>query len=128
MGRVVVDNEMQGEIGWRLGIDLFQKANELLVPMTRQALSDHVPIQQTERGEQRGRAVPFIVVRHRAAPPLLQGQPGLCAIQRLDLGFFIHAEHQRAIRRIQIQADDVIELFQELFVAAQLAGLGSDGA
>src|SRR4030067_1082544 len=40
------------------------------MPMTRQALSDDTPLQNVERGKQRGGPVPLVVVRHRGAAPI----------------------------------------------------------
>ena len=38
--------------------------------------------------------MPLIVMSHRGPAPLLQGQPGLGAIQSLDLAFLVGAEDQ----------------------------------
>ena len=57
------------------------------------------------------------------------GQPGhhrqhrRGPIQRLDLGFLVHTEHQRLFRRIQVQPDDVADLVDELWVIADLEGV-----
>jgi hypothetical protein len=34
---------------------------------------------------------------------------GLGALQRLDLGLLVHADHDRMLGRVQAQADDVAE-------------------
>ncbi len=52
--------------------------------------------------------------------PFFMRQTRLCAIQRLNLALLIHAEHQRLLRWIQIQADDVGQFLQKLGVARQL--------
>ena len=38
---------------------------------------------------------------------------------------FVHAEHQRLLRRIQIQPDDVADLVDEVRVGADLEGVTS---
>jgi len=54
------------------------------------------------------------------------GQPGhhrqhrRGAVQGLDLGFLVYAQHQRLFRRIQIQPDDVADLVDELRIVADL--------
>ena len=51
----------------------------------------------------------------------------LRAVQRLDLALLVHAQHQRLVRRVQVQADHVAQLLDELLVAAELEGLGQVG-
>jgi hypothetical protein len=45
---------------------------------------------------------------------------GAVRFQRLNLALFIDAEHQRAIRRIEIQADDVPYLILKLRIVRNL--------
>src|SRR5207244_11713369 len=42
--------------------------------------------------------------------------------RRLNLRLFVHAQHQRALRRVQIEPDDIGQLGVELRVAAELEG------
>jgi hypothetical protein len=51
-----------------------------------------------------------VVVGHRPAPARLQRQPGLGAVERLDLALFVQPQHDRVRRRFHIEADDVGEL------------------
>jgi hypothetical protein len=44
-------------------------------------------------------------------------------VQGLDLGFLVHTQHQRLLRRIQIQPDDVADLVDEVRVGADLEGV-----
>src|ERR1700733_15100908 len=60
---------------------------------------------------------------HRAAPPLLNGQPGLCAIQCLNLALFVYAEYDRLFRGIQVQAHPIGPLFQKFRIARGVKGL-----
>ena len=55
-----------------------------------------------------------------AAPPKTHGQQGLGAVQSLDLGLLIDAEHYRLVGRIQVQADDVADLFDKERVCGEL--------
>src|SRR6202040_3513896 len=66
-----------------------------------------VPAFHIERGKERGRPVPLIVVGAPFGLPWSHWQQRLGAIQRLDLRFLIDAEHQRVVRRVEIEADDV---------------------
>jgi hypothetical protein len=40
-------------------------------------------------------------------------QQRLRPVQGLDLRFFIHAQNQSPVRRIQVQADNIADLFHE---------------
>ena len=53
-----------------------------------------------------------------------QGQTGLGTFQRLALRLLIAAQHQRLLRWVEIQADDVPELFLEMRIVRQLEGAG----
>ena len=64
--------------------------------------------------------------RSNAAPSgaaSLERQRGLRQIERLDLRLLVAAQHQRVLRRIQIQPDDRFELFGELRIAAAIERL-----
>src|SRR5512134_2832104 len=89
VGPVIVHDQMQREMGWRLGIDLLEEADELLVAMPRQAIPDDGAIEQAQRREQGRGAVPFIVVRHGPTAALLQRKPWLGAIEGLNLAFLV---------------------------------------
>src|SRR5262245_66255118 len=89
MGGVVVEDEMQIEIGGGLSIDQPEEAQELPVPMARQARADDLAVQHAESGEQGGGAVALVVVGHGAGAALLHGQSGLRAIERLDLALLV---------------------------------------
>ena len=47
--------------------------------------------------------IPIQVVGHRAGAALLHGQTRLGTVERLDLAFFVYAQHQRLGRRIEIE-------------------------
>ena len=70
--------------------------------------------------EQRGRAVPLVVMRHRARASRLHRQPGLGAVERLDLALLVNRQDNGVRRWIDIKADDVPQLGNELRVTRQL--------
>ena len=45
--------------------------------------------------------------------PQAHGQHRLSTIQRLHLGFLVDAQHQGVVRRIEVEADDIADLFDE---------------
>jgi hypothetical protein len=47
------------------------------------------------------------------------GNPGRGAVDDLDLRRFVHAQHQGILRRVQVQADDITDLVDELRVGGQ---------
>ena len=53
-------------------------------------------------------------------------QDRLCAVERLDLAFFIDTEHQRAVWRRQIEPDDVADLVLALPVRPRMSAVSVD--
>ena len=51
---------------------------------------------------------------------LLQRQARLRAVERLDLAFLVDAQHQRPVRRVHVEPDDVGDLLLELRVVGEL--------
>ena len=88
--------------------------------VTLHAAADHRAVEHVQRCEQRGRAVPRVVVGHRGGPAALERQPWLCAVECLDLARLVDRAHHGVGRRIDIQADHVHELGGELRVARAL--------
>ena len=59
VGGVVVDDEMDVELGWHVGLDVTQKGEELLMTMAGFALGNDRAVEHVEGGEQsrlRGKA------------------------------------------------------------------------
>src|SRR5260370_1549260 len=59
------------------------------------AAADHGGVERAERGEQGSGAVTLVVVRHSLATRGLDRQPGLGAVERLDLALFRRARAPR---------------------------------
>ena len=57
---------------------------------------------------------------HGSGAALLERQAGLHSVERLDLAFFVDAEHDGVRRRINIEPDDVAQFVDELRVLGQL--------
>src|SRR6478672_3142206 len=85
MGGVVVDNTVDQLASWHFALNSVQEADELPATVALHAASDDTAIQCVEGGEQRGGAMPFVVVCHGAAAPLLHWQSRLATVERLDL-------------------------------------------
>ena len=80
VGRVVVHDDMQIEFGRGLDVDLPEESNELLVPMPRHAVANHLAVEHAEGRKQGGRAVAPVVVRHRPTAAFFHGKTGLGAV------------------------------------------------
>ncbi|AWM29807.1 hypothetical protein AOX55_00004371 (plasmid) [Sinorhizobium fredii CCBAU 25509] len=109
-------------VGRHLGVDGVEKTDELLMPVTLHVPADDGAVEHVEGGKQRGRAMPLVVVGHGAEPALLQGQAGLGAVERLDLALLVDRQHDGMGRRVDVEADNVFELGDELRVVGELEG------
>jgi hypothetical protein len=74
-----------------------------------------VPIEDVESGEQHRGAVGFVVVRHRAGTARLHWhwQAWLGSVERLDLALLVNRKDHRVRRRMDVEADNVLELLGE---------------
>ena len=122
MARRIVHDDMDVEIGGEMLFNGVEEAAEFLRPVARHAFADDGTGLHVEGGKERGRPVPLIVVGAPFGLPWSHWQQRLGTIQRLDLRFLINAEHQRAIRRVEIEADDVARLVNKQRVCRQLEG------
>src|SRR5207302_11025558 len=78
--------------GRHFAFDGIEKADELLMSVALHTAPDDLAFQDIEGGEQSGGAVALVIVGHGGAAPLLHWQPGLSAVERLDLAFLVDAE------------------------------------
>ena len=120
VSRVVVEDHMDALAGRNLALDLIEEANELLVAMALHVAPDHRAVEDVEGGEQRGRAVALVVVRHGAEPALLQRQPRLGSVERLDLALLVERQDDRMGWRVDVEADNITQLLDELRIVREL--------
>lgn len=85
-------------------------------------LGDDLAVLHIERGEQCGRAVAHIVVGDAFDVAQAHRQNRLCPLQRLNLAFLVDAEHQRFVRRVEVEPDDVAHFFDKEGIVRQLEG------
>ena len=121
---VIVHDQMQLELPGKLLVELFEKFQKLLMPMPRVTLTDHFALGHFQCGKQRGRPVAFVVVSHRPTSAFLQRQTRLSAIQGLYLALFINTQHQGFARRVEIESNDIGELFQKMHIPGEFEVLG----
>lgn len=122
MRPVIIHDQMEIEFGRGLGVDFLKEPDELLMPMTGHAISDHLAIKHAQGRKQSRRSMTDVIMRHCSTATFLQGQTGLGSVQSLDLAFLIHAQNQRLVWRIQIKPHDVAQLLHEPLVTAEFEG------
>lgn len=123
VGCVIVHDQMQAQISGDFAVDLFEETNELLMPVPWHAVADDFAIEHAQSGEQSRRAVALVIVRHRAAAPLLDWQAWLCPIEGLDLAFLVDAQDHGIVWWIDVKANNIGELFEKVFITAELESL-----
>lgn len=106
----------------RFAIDLLEKLQPFLMPVLALDGTDQASLKIIQRSEQGDGAMADIIMRLRADMPDPQRQSWLSALQGLNLAFFIAAEHQRLVWRVEIQANDVPKLLFEMWIIGQLEG------
>ena len=120
---VVVEDDMDQLAGRHLTLDGVEKADELLVAVLLHAPADDRAVEDVEGSEQGGGAVALVIVCHCLAFAGLERQARLGAIEGLDLmGLLVDREHQRVGGRRHVEADDVLELGDEIGVVRALEG------
>ena len=122
VGGIIIDDQMQVEIGQRPLVDGLEKAEELAMPVAGHAFADDGAVEHVERREQGRGAVALVVMRHRPAAALLHRQARLGAVKGLDLALFIDRQHQGLVGRIEVEADDILDLGDEVRIARELEG------
>ena len=122
VGGVVVEDNVDRLVSQSLAFDGVEKTDEFEVAVTLHAAADHRAVEHAECGEEGGGAVSLVVVCHGLAPAGLYRQPGLRAVERLDLTLFIERQHHRVSRRIEVEPNDVDELGGKAGVARAFEG------
>jgi hypothetical protein len=120
---VIVHDDVHVESTRDARVDQIEKLAKLRGSMALMKLSDHVARLGVERGEQGRRAVPVVVMRPALDLSRLHRQERLRAIEGLNLRLLIDTEHRRVRRGIQVQADNIPDLFDEQRISGQFEGL-----
>ena len=126
VGGGVVADHVHLQLGGDLGVDAGQEPLELDGAVAGGQLGDDLAGGDVQGGVQVGGAV----AGRRAWPargPWQQWQDRGGTVQRLHLGLLVHAQHHRRLGRVQVQADDVADLVDELRIGGQLEGVDQGG-
>ena len=116
MGREVVGNEWISLTARLIGDDLGQEGHELLGWYGARRFCPALRRLGVERGVQRERAVAIVLKAVALSSPGRQRQHRIKAIQGLDRGLLIDAEHRRMLRRVDVQPDHIGRLELEVRV------------
>ena len=105
------------------GLDQVQEAAELLGTMPRRHLRNHLARGDIERGVEVGGAVANVVMCLPCRHPGHQRQHWCGAVERLDLGLLIDAQHDRSLGRVEVPPDDVTHFVDEQRIQGELERL-----
>lgn len=122
---VVVHDQVDFRIGGKVALQMVEEEDELLAAVSVLACTDHLAIENVEGGKQRRRAVTLVIVRLPLGQPRWQWKDRGDPVQCLDLALLVHAQYQRAVRRIQVKADNVPHFCFKLRIIGQFEALDS---
>src|SRR3984893_7756155 len=111
---------MQIEMGGGLACNLLEEGQELVCPMANQTFADDFAGRDVERGKQRRGAVALIIMGHGSGAAFLQRQARLGPVECLNLTFLVDGQHKRPLRRVEVKADDVLDLNDKAGIGRQL--------
>ena len=120
VGAVVVADHVHVQVLGDLGVDLGEELAELDRAVSAVHGRDHGPVGDVERREQARGAVPDVVMGALLGHARHHRERRLGPGQRLDLRLLVHTEHDRGLGRVEIEADDVVDLLHEQRVVGEL--------
>ena len=122
---IVVQHQMNVEV-LRNGFgDVVEEPAKLHRPVAREASAEHLTGGYVQGRKQRRGSVAAVVVGAPLRKPWTHRQHRLATLQRLNLRLLVHAQHHRALGRMQVQTHDVAYLLDEQRIARQLEGLAT---
>ena len=125
VGAVVVQNQGNVQLRGHVLLDDVEEFAKLGRAMTAVCLADDRSGLCIQRGAEAGGAVSLVVVRAAFDLARSHGQQRRRAVQRLNLILLVAAQHQSAVRRVEIQPDDVAHLVDKQRIARELEGLAA---
>lgn len=127
MGGVVVHNQMNIQFRGSFLVDEVEELNPLLVAVFVHTGRDYFAFGHIDSGEEGRRSIALVIMCHGAATAFLYRQLRLRAVQSLNRGFLVGAEHQRMFRRIEVQPHNIAQLLLEIGIIAYLERLHEMG-
>jgi hypothetical protein len=101
-------------------IDALEELKKLLMTMACLALRQDSSGRDVESGKQGGGAMANVVVGHSFDVSKSHGQHRLGPVEGLNLALLIDREHNRVVRRVQIEPHHIAYFFDEERIAGEL--------
>ena len=111
--RIVVEDEVNIEIGWHRLVDLLEESSELKASVALVAFPQDLPRRHVEGREERRRPVSKVVVGLAFWLTRSHRKKWLTAFERLDLGFLVHAQHDSVRGGIHVEPHNIADLVDE---------------
>ena len=127
MRAVVVHDDMNVQFGRYLAVNVIEKFTKFNGSMALVCLTQNPSKLNIERSKQRCRSVPFVIMRASFRLTRLHRQQWCRAIQCLNLRFFINAQNYGMFRRIDIEANNIANLFDQQRIVRQFESFASLG-
>ena len=127
VGGEIVGNQVHVQLGGHLGLDGIEKLAELQGPVAAVALANYLAASGVQGGEERDGAVAPVIMDAPLGLARAQGLKRPGAVQGLDLGFLVHAQVQRPVRRVEVEPHNIPHLLDEEGIRRQFEGLGTVG-
>src|SRR5207253_1567452 len=124
-GRVVVEDEVDVQVRGDGRLDRIEEPPELHGAVPAVTLANDLAAHHFERRKERRGPMADIVVRAALRLAGAHRQERLGPIEGLNLRLLVHAEHQGALRRIEVEADDVADFLDEQGMGRQLEAGGA---
>lgn len=124
MRPIVVEDEMNVQPRRHRRLNRVEERAEFTAALPLVQLPTHLTRLHVQSGKQRGGPEAPIVVRASRDLSRAHRQQRQHPVQRLNLGFLIHTLHQRLVRRMQVQAEDVPDLLDKEQILGEFEGFG----
>jgi hypothetical protein len=124
---VVVQDQVPVQLGRQILLDGAEEVAELPGTVSLLGQADDLAGLRVECGEQAGGAAAPLVVGAALIWPGRIGNSGAVRSERLGLRPLVHTDHQRTVRRVKIQADDIGHLVDQRRIAPEPEGLYTMG-
>lgn len=121
---IVVEDQVHVQLGWNRRLNRIEKLTKFAAALPLVQLPDHLPRPHIQGSKQRGGPVASIVVRAPLNLPRAHRQQRPRPVQCLNLCVLIHAQHQRFVWRIQVQANDITDLLDKERILGKLERFG----
>jgi len=119
VNRRVVDDEFDVEFFGDFPIDPLKESSEFDGTLSCEALADHFPACHVQCREEVRDAVASVGRRSAFGLSEDQRQQRLSTFQSLNRRLLVKTEHDRMVRRVHVEADDVTDFFDEEFIGTQ---------